>query len=381
MPAYGGKTIVVDNMIDKRKNHSGGDTTENVKKHIGENILSDMTLSEMRSFFSAIGEKPFRANQVYRWIHKGAASFAEMNNIPQSLKNKLAREAAIATMETVIVQQSKTDGTRKYLFQLADGNCIESVFMKYQYGNSICVSSQAGCAMGCAFCASTRNGIVRNLTGGEMVGQLLAAEKDTGEKINHLVVMGSGEPFENYEELCRFLEMLHEKEGLSIGFRNITISTCGLVPYIKRFAEDYPQVNLAVSLHAADDILRRRLMPVNRRYPLKELLQACRDYVEKTHRRITFEYALIRGINDSPEDIKKLADILSNIHCHVNLIPLNGVSETGFTGSSRKEALEYAKFLESTGIPATVRRQLGDDIDAACGQLRLSKKEAKSNSK
>ncbi len=367
-------------MMDINNSH-GGTIIENPKNHIGENSLSDMTLSEMRNFFSSIGEKPFRANQVYRWIHKGATSFAEMKNLPQSLKDKLSKEATVATMETVIVQQSKTDGTRKYLFGLADGNCIESVFMKYHYGNSICVSSQAGCAMGCAFCASTRNGLVRNLTAGEMVGQLLAAERDTGEKINHLVVMGSGEPFENYRQLCRFLEMLHEKEGVSIGFRNITVSTCGVVPYMEKFARDYPQVNLAVSLHASQDQLRSRLMPINKRYPLQELLESCKAYVDKTRRRITFEYALIKGVNDSPEDIKKLAVILRDIHCHVNLIPLNGVSETGFAGNSRKEALEYADFLTVAGIPATVRRQLGNDIDAACGQLRLSKKELKSNSK
>lgn len=332
-----------------------------------------MTLDEMRGFFEMAGEKRFRADQVFGWISKGAVSFDEMTNLPLGMREKLSERCRISDPEKILVQRSKTDGTRKYLFGMEGGSRIESVFMKYSYGNSICISSQAGCRMGCAFCASTRNGLERNLTAGEMVSQLLAASADTGERIGHVVVMGTGEPFENYEELSRFIRILNEKKGLGIGMRNITVSTCGIIPVIDRFAADFREAGLAISLHAADDRLRSKLMPVNRKYPLADLMKAAEGYIEKTGRRLTFEYALIDGVNDSSRDIKKLAGLLCGMNAHVNLIPLNEVSETGFCGSGRKKAEQIRDMLESRGIRATVRRELGSDIDAACGQLRLSK--------
>lgn len=332
-----------------------------------------MTLDEMRGFFEMAGEKRFRADQVFGWISKGAVSFDEMTNLPLGMREKLSERCRISDPEKILVQRSKTDDTRKYLFGMEGGSRIESVFMKYSYGNSICISSQAGCRMGCAFCASTRNGLERNLTAGEMVSQLLAASADTGERIGHVVVMGTGEPFENYEELSRFIRILNEKKGLGIGMRNITVSTCGIIPVIDRFAADFREAGLAISLHAADDRLRSKLMPVNRKYPLADLMKAAEGYIEKTGRRLTFEYALIDGVNDSSRDIKKLAGLLCGMNAHVNLIPLNEVSETGFCGSGRKKAEQIRDMLESRGIRATVRRELGSDIDAACGQLRLSK--------
>lgn len=335
--------------------------------------LSDMTLEEMRVWFLSLGEKRFRADQVYRWIYQGAGSFDEMKNLPVNLRKKLAVTARLAVPHIVQVQRA-ADGTRKYLFRLEDDNCIESVFMKYHYGNAICVSSQAGCRMGCAFCASTREGLARNLSAGEMAGQVLAAQRETGERIGHIVVMGSGEPFENYDALARFLRLLHAKEALGISMRHITVSTCGLVPGIHRFVRDFPQVNLAISLHAPTDALRSRLMPVNRKYPLTELMAACEDYMAQTGRRITFEYALMKGINDRDEDIDRLLALLAGKRAHVNLIPLNAVRESAFSGSSRTRAREICQILEDHGIPATVRRRLGSEIDAACGQLRLSRK-------
>ncbi|MGI6722634.1 MAG: 23S rRNA (adenine(2503)-C(2))-methyltransferase RlmN [Anaerovoracaceae bacterium] len=336
--------------------------------------LKNMTLEELEGWFAAQGEKPFRARQVYRWIYRGKQDFGEMTDLSLALREKLAHTACIGSLETVTVQESAGDGTRKFLFQLEDGNRIETVFMKYSYGNSICISSQAGCRMGCIFCASTRNGLARNLTAGEMADQIICVQRYTGEKINHIVVMGSGEPMENYQQLDRFITMVHEKDGLGIGSRNITVSTCGLIPGIERMAEDHPQVNIAVSLHAADDETREKIMPVNRKYGLEELLAACREHIEKTGRRMTFEYALIKDVNDRRKDIDLLAKRLHGMNCHVNLIPLNEVSESGLRGSGRKKAAEIADHLVSMGIQATVRRELGSDIDAACGQLRLRKK-------
>lgn len=333
-----------------------------------------MNLKEIQEYMESIGEKKFRGKQIYSWLYKGVTGFDQMNNIPASLREKLGENTVTGNLEKDAVQISRKDGTRKYLFRLEDGNCIESVFMKYKYGNTICVSSQAGCRMGCRFCASTIGGLIRNLTPGEIIDQIVSAERDTGEKINHIVVMGTGEPFDNYENLAAFIRNVHEKEGLGIGLRNITVSTCGLVPGIIRFTDDFPQVNLAVSLHAPDDLSRSALMPVNRRYGINELMQACRYYTENTNRRITFEYALVAGKNDSRGDAEKLADLLSGMLCHVNLIPLNRVVETGLDGSSRKRAAEFAGYLENRGIPATVRREMGSDIDGACGQLRLSRK-------
>lgn len=335
--------------------------------------LKDLTLQEMEELVSSMGQPAFRGKQIFQWIYKGIETFDLMTNLPQTFRKKLSEKAYIGTLKPLEIQKSKSDGTRKYLFRLADENTIESVFMKYKYGNSICVSSQAGCRMGCSFCASTRKGLARNLTAGEILSQLMAAEADTGEKIGHIVVMGTGEPFDNYENLSSFLQIVNDKNGLNIGMRNITVSTCGIVPMIERFGEDFPQANLAVSLHGATDEIRNSMMPINRRYPLDVLIEACRDYTNKTGRRITFEYTLVNGVNDSDSDAVTLKKLLKGMLCHVNLIPLNKVAESGFDTVSRARALEFQQLLEKSGIAATVRRELGADIDAACGQLRLSR--------
>ena len=334
--------------------------------------LADLQIFELEELMKELNEPKFRAKQIFGWLAKGIGSLDEMKNVPSSLREKLNEVAEISLPEVLTVQQSKLDGTRKFLFELSDGNAIESVFMQYKFGNSICVSSQAGCRMSCRFCASTLGGLQRNLTPGEIVGQILSAEKYTGLKINHIVVMGTGEPFDNYENLSAFIKIVNDKNGLNIGMRNITVSTCGIVPMIARFGEDFPQVNLAISLHSADNESRDSLMPINRRYPIEELLKACKEYTQKTSRRITFEYTLVKGVNDSPETAEKLASLLKGMLCHVNLIPLNKVVENSFETGSRNSVIKFREVLEHRGIPATVRRELGDDIDAACGQLRRS---------
>lgn len=337
-----------------------------------EKNLKNMTMSRLRELMTIFDEKPYRGSQVFSWLSAGAGSVDEMSNLPVSLRNRLKEEGFyVGSLTTLKKQISETDGTRKYLLGLEDGNAIESVFMKYRYGNTLCVSSQAGCRMGCAFCASTIGGLCRGLTPAEMTGQIDAAEKDTGEKINHIVVMGSGEPFDNYDNLADFIRIITDKNGRGMSMRHITVSTCGIVPGIERFAEDFPQAGLAISLHAADDDLRNKMMPVNRRYPLAELIPACRRYAEKTSRRVTFEYTLIKGVNDSPEAAEKLSGLLRGMLCHVNIIPLNKVDETGYDTVSRREAEAFRNMLERSGVPSTVRRELGDDIDGACGQLRL----------
>lgn len=335
--------------------------------------LRDLQLQEMETLVKSMRQPAFRAKQIFQWIYKGAVSFDEMSNLPKALRETLAERSCIGRLKILQVQRSKTDGTRKYLFGLEDGSAIESVFMKYKYGNSICMSSQAGCRMGCRFCASTRNGLERNLTPGEILSQLMEAQADTGEKIGHVVVMGTGEPFDNYENLSAFLRIVGDKNGLNLSMRSITVSTCGLVPVIERFAEEFPQVNLAISLHGTTDDIRGAMMPVNKRYPLQVLIPACRDYTRKTSRRITFEYTMVNGVNDSDADADRLAKLLRGMLCHVNLIPLNKVEESGFDTVSRARAGEFCRILEQRGIPATVRRELGADIDAACGQLRLSR--------
>lgn len=339
--------------------------------------LKDFTIEELKEFFREMGEKPFRGKQVFKWMYRGAESFEEMTDLPKDLQRRLTEKANLVGAEIIRVQRSKRDGTGKYLLRLADGNAIESVFMKYKYGNSICVSSQAGCRMGCRFCASAIGGLDRNLSAGEMADQILAVQKDTGEKINHVVIMGTGEPFDNYEQVKKFIRLIHAEEGLNISLRNITVSTCGLAPMIETFGDELPQVNLAISLHGADNPTRSSMMPVNDAYPIEELLAACRNYTEKTGRRITFEYALVKGKNDTKQQIDKLIGLLRGMLCHVNLIPLNRVAETGLSGSNRKQAAEIAKYMEDRGIPATVRREMGADIDAACGQLRLSERAGK----
>lgn len=336
--------------------------------------LKDYELNQLKALLKEMGEAEYRAGQIFAWLCKGVESFDEMRNVPLALRQKLEAECSIGVFKTLCVQTSKLDGTGKYLFELADGNAIESVFMKYKYGNTICVSSQAGCRMGCKFCASTLGGLCRDLTPGEMTEQLLAAQRDTGEKINHIVIMGSGEPFDNYENVSSFLRIVTDPAGLGLGMRNITVSTCGIIPVIEKFADDFPQVNLAISLHAPTDEARSAIMPVNRKYPLKELIEACRRYTEKTSRRITFEYTLVRGVNDGEEDAEALAGLLRGLLCHVNLIPLNKVDETGLETTTRKAAERFLASLEKRRIPATIRRELGDDIDGACGQLRMKTK-------
>ena len=336
--------------------------------------LLGMTIEEMMSFAAELGEAPFRGKQLFRWINRGIRDFSQMTDFSKALREKLDTAACVEGVEILHQQHDRKDGTRKFLYGLHDGNAVEGVFMKYRYGNSLCVSSQVGCRMGCKFCASALSGFVRDLTAGEMLDQVMAAERYTGETISHIVVMGMGEPFDNYDNLKKFLQIIHHKDGRNLSFRNITVSTSGIIPVMKQFAEDFPQVNLAISLHRLDDRGRSEIMPINRKYPVDELLEAAGEYAGKTGRRVTFEYTLIRGENDSKDDLKLLIEKLNGLLCHVNLIPLNKVDETGYKGSSRKRAEEMASELAGSGIAATVRRELGSEIDGACGQLRLKSK-------
>lgn len=336
--------------------------------------LRDMSLPELRGFMEELGEPGFRALQIFGWISRGATGFRDMLNLPEALRRRLAETAFIGVPDVLAEQRSLTDGTAKFLLGLRDGSAVECVFMKYKFGNSVCISSQAGCRMGCRFCASTRLGLARGLSAGEMYSELLTAEKETGGRISRIVVMGTGEPFDNYEELSGFIQIVNAPEGLNIGMRSITVSTCGIVPAIDRFAGDFPQVNLAISLHAADDRLRSSIMPVNERWPISELIAAARRYTERTGRRVTFEYALINGQNSSDADAERLVALLSGLLCHVNLIPLNKVKGSGFDTVSKRRARVFRDILERHHIPATVRRELGADIDAACGQLRLRRR-------
>lgn len=338
--------------------------------------VSNLTLPEMEDFFVGLGEQKFRAKQVFQWLHKGVGSFDEMTVLSKTLKDKLNGVATIEQLAVEQVQISKEDRTRKYLLKLVDGNFIESVLMKYKFGNTLCISSQAGCRMACRFCASGLDGLSRNLHAAEMIGQIHAAEKESGEKVSNVVVMGTGEPLDNYENLARFLEIVHSPEGLNLGWRSFTISTCGLIPQMEQFAQEFPQVNLAISLHAPDDARRSQMMPINDRYPLDLLLPACRQYAEQTGRRITFEYALVQGVNDAVADAAALATKVKGINCHINLIPLNQVDEKGYRGTNRRQAEEFQQVLEKRRIQSTIRRTLGSDIDGACGQLRLRRSQA-----
>lgn len=333
--------------------------------------LKSATLEELQTFFAQIGQKPFRAKQVYEWMHKKqAVSIDEMTNLSKELREQLKQECTYTVLKKVQVQVSKLDGTRKYLFGLADGNVIESVLMRYKHGNSVCISSQVGCRMGCRFCASTIDGLVRNLTSGEMLEQIYRIGEDIGERISNVVVMGSGEPLDNYDNLVKFITMLTDANGLNISQRNLTVSTCGLVPQIRELATHQFQMTLALSLHASSQEKRRELMPVANKYDLKDVLEACDDYFEKTGRRITFEYSLVGGVNDTDEDVEQLVRLLHGKNCHINLIPVNPIKERDFVQSSRPVVEEFQKKLQTHGITATVRREMGRDIDGACGQLR-----------
>lgn len=330
---------------------------------------------EIENYILGIGEKKFRAKQLFGWIAKGIESFDEASNLPLNLRNQLEKDFYISNVKILQEYLSEKDNTRKYLFALNDDNVIEGVLMKYKHGYSICLSTQIGCRMGCTFCASTIDGIERNLTAGEIFGQIVAVERKVGIRISNIVLMGSGEPLDNYDNVIKFLHLVNHKDGYNLGMRNITLSTCGIVPKIYDLADEALQITLAISLHSGNDEERSRIMPVNRKYPIADLLQACKYYIEKTGRRITFEYALIRGINDNPVKAKELGELLKGMLCHVNLIPINKVEERDYNPAKEDAIEKFKSILESFGITTTIRRELGSDINAACGQLRKSYKE------
>lgn len=333
--------------------------------------VKSMTLAELSDFVAGLGEKPYRAKQLYEWMHiRGAEDFSGMTNLSKNLRGQLEREACLTVLRQEAVQVSALDGTRKYLFALSDGNVIESVFMRYRHGNSVCISSQVGCRMGCRFCASTLDGLVRNLTPAEMLDQIYRIGRDTGERISHVVVMGTGEPLDNYENLLRFLVLLTDGNGLHISQRNVTVSTCGIVPRIRLLADEKLSITLALSLHACSQEKRAGLMPVANKYVLSEVLDACAYYFAQTGRRVTFEYSLVEHVNDGVEDARELARLVRGMNCHVNLIPVNPVSEREYRQPKEAAVGRFQKILEERGVAVTVRRELGRDIDGACGQLR-----------
>ena len=332
--------------------------------------IKSMTQEELGSFLKSLGQPAFRAKQVFIWLHRGVTSFDEMTNLPKTLREQLAQTCHITAPFVARRQESKLDGTIKYLWELADGSCIETVLMQYHHGNTVCISSQVGCRMGCTFCASTIAGKVRDLTASEMLDQVLFTQLDSGREISNIVLMGIGEPLDNFDNVMRFLELINSPDGMNIGMRHISLSTCGLVDKIEKLAERDLQLTLSVSLHSPDDESRSKIMPVNRRWPVDTLLAACRDYFAKTGRRISFEYTMIDGVSDSPEQAELLSKKLAGMGAHVNMIPLNNVTESGLHTSSRQAIHQFQSILEANGITATLRRTLGSDIDASCGQLR-----------
>ena len=335
--------------------------------------IKSLTKEELIEYIEALGEKKFRATQIYEWMHKKlAASYDDMTNVPTKLREQLNNTSPLVSPVMVDKLVSEVDGTAKYLYKLSDGNLIESVLMRYKFGNSVCISSQAGCRMGCRFCASTLNGLSRNLLPSEMLDQIYTIQRDTGERVSHVVVMGSGEPFDNYDNIVRFIKLLTDENGLNLGARNLTISTCGIVPKIREFADLGTQVNLAISLHAPNDELRRTLMPIANKYSIKEILDACRYYYDKTGRRITFEYSLAKDSNDSEDCADQLIALLSGFNCHVNLIPINPIKERDFESTGAPAVNRFKNKLEKNGINVTIRREMGRDINGACGQLRKS---------
>ena len=334
--------------------------------------IKSMNKEELKNLMTELGEKPFRAKQIYSWLHEHLViSYEEMGNIPGKLKEKL-KAYPIVALEMVDEQISAIDGTRKYLFRLSDGNVIESVLMRYKHGNSVCISSQVGCKMGCRFCASTIGGWTRNLLPSEMLDQIYRIQSITGERVSNVVVMGTGEPMDNYDNIVRFVHLLSDEGGLNISQRNITVSTCGIVPKIYELAKEKLQITLALSLHAPNDEKRRELMPVAQRYSMDEVLDACRNYFQETGRRITFEYSLVAGVNDSDEDARELSSRIHDINCHVNLIPVNPIKERSYRRSTHLAVENFKIKLEKCGINVTIRREMGSDIDGACGQLRKS---------
>lgn len=329
-----------------------------------------MTLAELQDAFAALGEPKFRAKQVFAWLHRGAVSFEAMTNLSKPLREALDSLYFINKPTVARKQISRLDGTIKYLWRLRDGNCVESVVMQYHHGNTVCISSEVGCPMGCKFCASTIGGLVRRLEPSELLDQVLFSQLDSGLAISNIVLMGIGEPLDNFDNVMRFLELVNSPDGMNIGMRHISLSTCGLVDKIEQLAERDLQLTLSVSLHSPDDESRSKIMPVNRRWPVDTLLSACRDYFAKTGRRISFEYTMISGVSDSPEQAQLLAKKLAGMGAHVNMIPLNNVTESGLHTSSRQAIRRFQTILEENGVTATLRRTLGSDIDASCGQLR-----------
>ena len=332
--------------------------------------ISSYTLEQLTERLKAMGQPAFRAKQIFHWLHqKLVAEFSAMTDQPKALLAKLEEEYYIAAPVIQRRQQSK-DGTVKYLFRLADGNCIETVVMRYNYGNTVCVSTQVGCRMGCRFCASTQAGRVRNLEAGEIAAEIYAAQKDIGERISHIVLMGIGEPLDNFDNVMDFLTIISSPEGVNIGMRNISLSTCGIVPQIDKLAEKKLQLTLSISLHAPNNAMRSQMMPVNDAYPVEELIAACRRYQKVTGRRISFEYSMVRGVNDSPATAKELAKLIRGMGAHVNLIPINPVDGSPYSATDAENVKRFQNMLTDLGVNATVRRRLGSDISAACGQLR-----------
>ena len=333
--------------------------------------IRSLDVDQWREEIEKMGEKSFRAGQIFEWAHKKQVeSFEEMTNVSKTLREKLKEKYAWFPLKEIFVMKSQIDETKKYVWELADGHFIESVWMKHHYGNSVCISSQVGCRMGCTFCASTLDGLGRSLTASEMLGQVYTMAKRNGERVSNVVVMGMGEPLDNYNELVQFIRLLSHEKGSHLSQRNITVSTCGIVPKIYELAEEGFQITLAISLHAPNDEKRKRIMPIGEKYSIEELLLACNYYFKKTGRRLTFEYSLIEGFNDRQEDASQLSELLKDLCCHVNLIPVNPIKEGGFVESRRKDILNFQNNLEKNGINVTIRREIGRDIQASCGQLR-----------
>ena len=332
--------------------------------------IKSLSIDELKSTLKEMGEKPFRAGQIFKWLHEGVESFEEMSNLSKDLRARLAENFLLTVPEVARKQVSRVDGTVKYLWRLRDSNCVESVLMHYEHGVSVCVSTQVGCRMGCKFCASTLGGLVRRLRPSELLDQVLFSQIDSGLPISNIVLMGIGEPLDNFDAVMQFLELVNSPDGMNIGMRHISLSTCGLVDKIRLLAERKLQLTLSVSLHSPDNESRNKIMPINKRWNVEELLAACKDYYEITGRRVSFEYTMISGVSDSPEQAELLAKKLSGMGAHVNMIPLNDVAETGLHTSSREAIARFQSILQAHGITATVRRTLGSDIDASCGQLR-----------
>lgn len=336
--------------------------------------LKNFTEAEMKEFMKEIGEKAFRGTQVYSWIYKGAKTFDDMKNIPKSLREKLEEVSYIGNIDIELKLESKDRKTKKYLFLLNDGNIIETVMMDYDSRVTVCVSNQVGCRMGCRFCASTMDGLVRNLEPWEILDQIMKIQEDTGKRVSNLVLMGSGEPLDNYDNTKQFLKIVNDENGLNIGYRHITLSTCGIVPKIYELADLEIPINLAISLHSPYDDKRKEIMPVANKYSIKEILDGCRYYIKKTNRRVTFEYSLIKGVNDGKNEAEALASLLKGMLCHVNLIPINEVDERDFKKPDKAFIYKFRDYLEERNIPATVRISMGSDISGACGQLRRKHK-------